>query len=261
MLATGLCLLLWPLLGATAFPEELTFTYADPVGDATGTIDVISMVVAFDNMTGIYKITITTTNAQPFMGAFRININLFNPGRLPDNSFFQDAVNNYDLMTPATKIVLRGYDPDLLCWAMGDTVATNTIASGGQNPPGSSWYRCGVMNLPTTWPLKEDNIAYGISGIATISLLTPQGAISGLLDDVQVLMESGFLSTDQANGLFDKLSAALGSLNLGNTGPATNQISAFINQVSAFVRAGVLPSEEGQSLIMDAVTTQAKIGG
>lgn len=260
MLSTGLLLLLWPLLGATAFPEELTFVYTDPVGDATGTIDVIGMVVVFDNTTGSYKITLTTTNAQPFMGAFRININLFNPSRLPDHSLFYDWHNNYDLVTPATKIVLRGVLPDLLSWAMGDTVATNTIASGGIAPPDSSGYRCTVWNLPVVWPLMEDNIAYGASGLATISPLTPQGAISGLNDDIQVLTESGILNADQATGLFDKLSAALSSLNLGKTGPAVNQLSAFISQVNALVRAGILPWEKSESLIMDAVKTQAKIG-
>src|SRR5256885_17268842 len=51
---------------------DLTLSYTDPVGDFTGTIDVTRMVVIFDNLTGNYKITLTSTAAQPFLGVFRV---------------------------------------------------------------------------------------------------------------------------------------------------------------------------------------------
>lgn len=260
ILTVGLCLVLVLSMGIMASAEDLTFSYTDPEGDATGPIDIISMVVVFDNATGHYTITLTSTLAQPFLGEFRININLFNPARLPYNSFFQDAGNDFNLETPVTKIVLEGYDADLLFWAVGDTVATNTIASGGLNPPGSSWYRCQVITPPFVMPFQEDNIAYDASGIATISYLTPQGAVTGLLDDVQEAMENGFVSPDQASGLSDKLGAVIDSLNRGNMQSARNQIGAFINQIRAFYLTGTLTWEQAQYFIQKALDIRAMIG-
>src|ERR1044071_1138678 len=66
-------------LGLTAQAEPLTITFADPVGDHTGAIDVTSMSLAFDNTTGDYTIILMETTANPFVGHFRVNINLYNP--------------------------------------------------------------------------------------------------------------------------------------------------------------------------------------
>jgi hypothetical protein len=231
---------------------DLTFSYTDPVGDSTGSIDVTQMVVVFDSVTGNFKITLTSTAAQPFLGAFRVNVNLFDPTRLPTHSFFQDTLQDYNLATAKTKLILTGTNPNLVFWAAGDTVATNTQASGGVNPPGSTLYRTTVSNFPIGFLTNEDAIAYGPSGTAVIAPLTPQNALTGLMDDVQVLLEDGAVNGGQANALTAKLSAALASLNNAHSKPACNQIQAFINQVNSLVASNTLTAAQGQALIQAA---------
>jgi hypothetical protein len=242
---------------ATITPAaDLTFSFTDPIGDSTGTIDVTQMVVVFDSVTGNFKITITATSAQPFLGPFRVNSNLFDAARLPLHSFFVDDLKDYNLATAKTKLVLTGTNPNLTFWAAGDTVATNTQASGGVNPPGVTLYRTTVTNFPLGFLTDEDAIAYGPSGTAVIAPLTAQGSLTGLMDDVTVLQEDGALNGGNANALIAKLSAALASLNKGNTKPACNQIQAFINQVNSLVTLGTLTAAQGQALI-DAANAAA----
>jgi hypothetical protein len=247
-------------IGVAAPAADLTFSFTDPVGDNTGSIDVTNMVVVFDSVTGNFKITLTATSAQPFLGVFRVNSNLFNQARLPLNSLFADNMQDYNLATPTTKLILTGTNPNLVFWAAGDTVATNTAASGGVNPPGSTLYRTSVDNFPLTFLTNEDAIAYGTSGTAVIRVMTPQDALSGLMDDVTVLQDGGALNGGNANALIAKLSAALQSLNQGNSKPACNQIQAFINQVNSLVAGGTLTAAQGQALIDAANAIALQIG-
>jgi hypothetical protein len=61
--------------------------------------------------------------------------------------------------------------------------------------------------------------------------------------------------------LAKKLDAAVISLNRGNTNAAVGQLGAFINQVEAFIRAGILPPEKGQALIDAANRILAQLSG
>jgi hypothetical protein len=71
----------------------------------------------------------------------------------------------------------------------------------------------------------------------------PDG-IAGLVDRVTALLQDGTLTVDQAQGLLDKLNAANTSGGAGATRTACNQLRAFSNQLTAFLRAGVLAAEE-----------------
>jgi hypothetical protein len=238
---------------------ELTFSYTDPVGDSTCAIDVTRMVVVFDAATGNYKLTLTATSTQPFLGSFRVNINLYNPSRLPLSSFFQDALNDYTLAAGQTKLILTGTSPALTAWAIGDTVATNTEAGLG-NPPSSSFFRSGVGQEPFGFLTNEDAIAFGTAGLATITELTPQGVVGGLMDDVQVLLETSVLTSDQARGLMDKLSAAIASLNRGSKNATCGQLGAFLNQVRALVQSGALTIAQGEALTQAAQAAMTSAG-
>lgn len=46
----------------------------------------------------------------------------------------------------------------------------------------------------------------------------------------------------------------------GNTRAACNQLRAFLNQVDAFINAGVLPPDKGQELIDAAQAVRNQIG-
>jgi len=104
-------------------------------------------------------------------------------------------------------------------------------------------------------------IGFGlVSGIVSITPPTPQGAIGGLIQDVQGLLQAGILTADQANGLIDKLTAAISGLNAGNLRSTCGQMKAFVNQVNAFMRSGIVTFVQGQALLRIADAVSAEIG-
>jgi hypothetical protein len=77
----------------------------------------------------------------------------------------------------------------------------------------------------------------------------PQVRIGHLVEDVQALLSAGSLNGGQGNSLITKLESAIKALNRGNPEAAVNKLVAFVNEVFALVRGGVLTSEEGMPLI------------
>src|SRR5690348_2735925 len=75
---------------ATAQAEPLVVSFADPVGDYTGTIDVTGMSFDFDNTTVNYTITLSPTTASPFVCQFRVDVNLLN-----NDAIASDLLNSY----------------------------------------------------------------------------------------------------------------------------------------------------------------------
>ncbi|MAG29808.1 MAG: hypothetical protein CL908_02805 [Deltaproteobacteria bacterium] len=109
-------------------PTQAIVRFVDTVGDhgAPINIDLISLYLSFDPATGDYELLWVTDPAQPFLGSFRLNTNLFNPDtgtNLPDPSFFQDTLNDFTLSTPQQTMLLTGNNPRLTAWAVGDEVA------------------------------------------------------------------------------------------------------------------------------------------
>jgi hypothetical protein len=134
----------------------LEISVQDPVGDNTGPIDVTDMLMTWDPGTGDYEITIQTDAANPFIGDFRININLFN---VVDPSFFQDTFNDFLLNAPVHTLILTGNSSILQGWEIGDDVFTNSLG-GTPNPPGSSLFRTSVTSRPFGFLTNEDFIAF-----------------------------------------------------------------------------------------------------
>ena len=152
--------------------QQLSFSFDDPVGDQTGRVDLRRMVLSFDSRNATYTITLTATTANPFVGAFRVNINLLNPDTDASDAFFNDNAKDFDLTSATTTLILNGTNLKLLSWRIGNRVATNDIPFG--NPPGTgiTAFRSGVteLNIPECQlrPFCEDNIAYGPGGLTTI---------------------------------------------------------------------------------------------
>ena len=69
------------------------------------------------------------------------------------------------------------------------------------------------------------------------------------MDEINVLVDNGILNQGQGNSLIVKLENAEHLLDKENPGAASNILSAFINQVEAFIKSGVLPLPDGQTLI------------
>ena len=129
-----LSLMVTPLAQA----DTLTFSFTDPVGDhlqlipvrqlnpPAGVVDIVGLVFKFDNVSGDFEIILTASPANPFVGGFRINVNVFNPDTgttAVDPAFFTDQLNDFFLGTPSTVIILTGTNARLLAWKVGDRVA------------------------------------------------------------------------------------------------------------------------------------------
>ena len=124
----------------------------DPVGDNTGPVDVIGMDFEFNNETGNYTILLTATDAEPFLGDFRININLFNldVGTTADDpSYFQDTINDFSLLIPSSTLILSGSNSRLLSWDTGDRILLNNIPDGSPNPDGDTLFSSVVAARPS----------------------------------------------------------------------------------------------------------------
>ena len=128
-----------------------TISFIDPVGDQKGTIDVIEMVMTFTK-TGHFQIVLTASADHPFVGEFRVNINLYNPD-VPSTparffsdvckncSVFDPAINHSDfnLASPTTTLTLvKGKSKVLKSWDAGDHVASNSVAGLGAPADGRS---------------------------------------------------------------------------------------------------------------------------
>jgi hypothetical protein len=174
-------------LASTA--QALTISFADPVGDQTGTIDVIGMAMTFSKKSGQYLINLTASSDHPFLGEFRVNINLYNPeAPKPSARFFSDDCKNcgvfdpktnssdFNLVASTTTLTLKkGTSKVLKSWDKGDHVAINSVAGLG-SPAGVSFFRSSVDNMPFTFLTNEDTIGYnnvtgdGVTdGVAVIS--------------------------------------------------------------------------------------------
>ena len=151
-----------PAARATTSTFPLTLVVLDPVADQTGPVDVVRMVMNFDNATGMYEILLTADAAHPFLGDFRISINLYNQDlgtTNTDPAFFSDAGNDFSLSVATTTITLTGTSTSLLAWAAGQRVYTNSLAGTG-NPDGISLFRSAVLGLPFEFLTNEDVIAF-----------------------------------------------------------------------------------------------------
>ena len=75
------------------------------------------------------------------------------------------------------------------------------------------------------------------------------------------LEASGILNQGQANAFEAKLDAALAAVEEGNPIDAMDSLTAFVDQVDAYVNAGILQDEEAQSLTNAAVVLRQELNG
>ena len=89
-------------------------------------------------------------------------------------------------------------------------------------------------------------------GSTVVTVLGPQEAIGEIITEIENLVADGILNKGQGNSLISKLNNAIKKLDQGNIKAATNILYACINQINAFIKAKILTSDLGQSLI-DAI--------
>lgn len=123
-----------PFLGSTAQAATLTVSFPEVTGDVTDFIDLTGATLRFDSVTGDYQVILTATPANPFLGQFNVNINLFDASlgtMAGDPTFFSDTLNTFALGTPTTEITLTKTNARLTSWHIGDeTFAHNFRPTG-----------------------------------------------------------------------------------------------------------------------------------
>jgi hypothetical protein len=88
------------------------------------------------------------------------------------------------------------------------------------------------------------------SDALSLTILTPAQAIPNVIATIQGLQAAGVLNKGQANSLTVKLNHAIDSLNSKPDQPtACNQLQAFVNEVNAYVSAGILTQAQADSLL------------
>ncbi len=76
-------------------------------------------------------------------------------------------------------------------------------------------------------------------------------AIYKVMDDVKDLESSGSINHGQANALLAKLNNAVDKIEADKINAAKGLLNAFINQINALIKSGVISSTVGQELIAD----------
>ncbi len=111
-----------------------------------------------------------------------------------------------------------------------------------------------------------DNNAFAAANAADPDITNNSVAISSTIADINpaiisirsvigriwFLPDQRIVNTGRAKALIALLEAAIGNIERGRTVPALNQIKAFVREVSALVRTGILPRAEGEALISEA---------
>ena len=101
----------------------------------------------------------------------------------------------------------------------------------------------------------------GTSNIQTFTVNpTPRYQVELLISQVERLVRDGVFTQGAGNSLTAKLKEAKKQLDSDRTDPAINMLGAFINEISAMIKAGRLSPQLGQPLIDSAniVITQLK---
>jgi hypothetical protein len=124
----------------------------------------------------------------------------------------------------------------------GGFSSTLTITTAGA-PPGSY-----VLTLTGTdaRPL----IGGTRSAPLNLTILSPAQAIPSVITKIEGLEAAGVLNGGQANSLIVKLNHAIDSLNSKpNQATACNQLQAFVNEINAYVSAGILMPAQADTLL------------
>lgn len=120
--------------------------------------------------------------------------------------------------------------------------STLTIATAGAPP--------GTYSLTLTGTDARPLLGGTRSASLSLTILTPAQALANVITTIQGLHAAGVLNGGQTNALVVKLNHAIDSLNSKPDQPtACNQLQAFVNQVNAFVSAGILTQAQADTLL------------
>ena len=145
-----------------ATKQTFLLSVRDPKGDQTGSIDVYGMLMVFDTTFGEYTIYLLAEQGRPFLGSFRVNINLLNADLgtfKQDPAFFSHTMFDYNLSTPQTMLKIIGWNNRLRKWKAGNRVFTNSLRYT-PNPEGVTLFRSAVGAPGGGFLSDEDTIGW-----------------------------------------------------------------------------------------------------
>lgn len=124
----------------------------------------------------------------------------------------------------------------------GGFLSTLTITTANAPPGTYPLTLTGTDSRPLIGGTRTDSLS--------LEILTPAQAIPNVIATIQGLQGAGVLNKGQANSLIVKLNHAIDSLNTKPNQPtACNQLQAFVNEVNAYVSAGILTQAQADSLL------------
>ena len=139
---------------------------------------------------------------------------------------------------------------------------TYTAPVGPDNCTGQETAQTEGLGSGSTFPIGTTSETFTVTDVAgnatsctfTVKVLSPKEVADELIEQCEELIADGTPKQSQANGLINKLTRIIVKLDLAPPlKPACNQLKAFINQVEAFMNAGVLTAAEGDNLIDSAI--------
>ena len=74
-------------------------------------------------------------------------------------------------------------------------------------------------------------------------------AIYGVMDDVEDLADAGSINQGQATSLLAKLNSAIDKIEADKINTAISLLNAFINQINALIKAGIIDPKDRGDLI------------
>jgi hypothetical protein len=140
----------------------------------------------------------------------------------------------------------------------GDGSGTSALTLSGTSFSLSHRFAtAGVRTVTVT--VTDDDTGAG-TRTAQVTVVSPGDAVQALVEKVGALESAGTITHGESQALGASLDAAAKSLAKGNTGPAANQLEAFINKVEAQQRSGRLSNADAAALIAYARRVIASIG-
>jgi hypothetical protein len=197
----------------------------------------------------------------------------YSPGRA--HTFFWTALGGLVVLEPPA-----GYRSIELVGVNGRGHAVGAVSTG--DPPGDRpifWSSgTGIVPLPlpagwsrgVAWAINDRGQIVGSARNPTqldralvweLPAPPPEQAAVELLDQVEMLLDTGAISTGDASALTAMLRASAAAMTRDNASAAINTLEAFIHHVEVLVAGGELTAAQAEPLILAAQQAVAELGG
>jgi YVTN family beta-propeller protein len=152
-----------------------------------------------------------------------------------------------------TPMIIWSNPADILSGTPLSSTQLNATASVPGNfvyaPSSGTLLNAGTQTLHVDFTPTDTANYNTVSKDVTINVLTPVQKIQQMNTIIQGLVTSGKLKKGQADVLKVTLGGVKASLDAGKTKVATVELNAFIVEVKAYIKNGILSSKDGQTLI------------